>query len=163
LNELETILQLLANQEEDLRFRSFTADTALAIGTDIIATAREKAQSIAVDINVHGLQQFHFSMPGTTSENSDWIRRKSNVVIKLGHSSLFLHNYLKSIDKTIDEEYNLPSVNYAAEGGSFPIITSDEGIIGTITVSGLAGEEDHECVVAAIQKYLESTTTDVLS
>ena len=42
----------------------------------------------------------------------------------------------------------------AAHGGSFPIRIAGAGIIGTITVSGVPGRDDHGFVVAAIAAHL---------
>ena len=45
---------------------------------------------------------------------------------------------------------------YAAHGGSFPIILKGSGVVGTITVSGLAQEEDHLLVVNTLRDYLSA-------
>ena len=42
----------------------------------------------------------------------------------------------------------------AAHGGSFPIRVAGAGIIGSITVSGVPGRDDHGFVVAAIAQHL---------
>ncbi|MFW5807997.1 MAG: heme-binding protein, partial [Spirochaetota bacterium] len=53
-----------------------------------------------------------------------------------------------------EEKYLLPESEYAPHGGSFPILLRNTGIIGTVTVSGLAQEEDHDLVVEALSEYL---------
>jgi uncharacterized protein (UPF0303 family) len=53
---------------------------------------------------------------------------------------------------------NLPTFDpkdYAAHGGSFPIVVKGTGQVGTITVSGLAGVDDHALVVRALTWYLK--------
>ena len=61
---------------------------------------------------------------------------------------------LKSKGKRIEEAYLLSESDYAPHGGCFPIIVKDTGVIGTITVSGLAQEDDHKLVVQTIRNYL---------
>jgi uncharacterized protein (UPF0303 family) len=61
---------------------------------------------------------------------------------------------LKAKGKRIEEAYLLSESRYAPHGGCFPVIVKDTGVIGTITVSGLAQEDDHKLVVQAIREYL---------
>ena len=60
---------------------------------------------------------------------------------------------MTSQGKTL-EEAGLSSVDYGFSGGSFPIILESGICVGSITVSGLSGEEDHAVVVAALGKVL---------
>jgi uncharacterized protein (UPF0303 family) len=61
---------------------------------------------------------------------------------------------LKSKGKRIEEAFLIPESEYAAHGGCFPIIVKDTGVIGTITISGLAQEDDHKLAVQAIRDFL---------
>jgi uncharacterized protein (UPF0303 family) len=45
---------------------------------------------------------------------------------------------IASQGKTIQEMFLVSEDNYAAHGGAFPLIIKGVGIIGTVTVSGLA-------------------------
>ena len=53
--------------------------------------------------------------------------------------------------------YGLPAADYAAAGGSVPLLIAGMGMTGTITVSGLSEEEDHELVTGEILRYLKET------
>ena len=44
---------------------------------------------------------------------------------------------------------------YSGSGGSVPILISDTGIVGTVTVSGLRHDIDHAFVVEGLKKYRE--------
>jgi uncharacterized protein (UPF0303 family) len=45
-------------------------------------------------------------------------------------------------------------VDFAAHGGSFPIIVRGTGCIGAVTVSGLPQRDDHNLVVEALALLL---------
>jgi uncharacterized protein (UPF0303 family) len=76
------------------------------------------------------------------------------VVNRFGHSSFYMGISLKSKGQTIEEKYLIPSSEFAAHGGAFPLIIRGVGVVGTITVSGLPQEEDHELVVTTLRKFL---------
>ena len=65
---------------------------------------------------------------------------------------------LKSKGQTIEEKYLISSSEFAAHGGAFPLIIRDVGVVGTITVSGLPQEEDHELVVTTLRAFLAGKT-----
>ena len=58
----------------------------------------------------------------------------------------------------VKEKYLIPSSDYAAHGGAFPLIIRDVGVVGTITVSGLPQQEDHELVVTTLKQFLAKRT-----
>lgn len=154
MSEYDELLKQLVNEEKELQFREFTNETALEIGLKLIERAKEENKRIAVDITRFGHQLFHYSFTGTTPENDQWIIRKNRVVNRFGKSSLHLGTILRRDNTTIEERYHISSSEYAAIGGAFPIIIKNTGVIGTITVSGLPKNEDHELVAAVIKEQL---------
>ncbi len=154
--ELETMLATLKQQEEELQFTSFTNETALAVGMALLQEANKRGKSVAIDITRGGQQLFHFAMAGTSIDNGEWIKRKNRVVNRFGHSSYYMGMALRNAGQTMEEKYLLPSGQYAAHGGAFPLIIRDVGIVGTITVSGLPQQEDHELVVTTLKQFLAS-------
>ena len=50
---------------------------------------------------------------------------------------------------------DLPTHLYAAAGGGFPIRVTGVGVVGAVTVSGLAQEDDHALVVEALRTFLD--------
>ena len=150
----DAALAAIARQEQALQFDAFTNDTALQLGLKVIELAREKKQAVAVDITRNGSVLFYHGMHGTSSDHADWIRRKSNLVNRTGHSSFYIHTEVKNSGGDIDAIPTLDPREYAAHGGSFPLTIRGTGAVGTITVSGLPGFEDHALVVAALKSYL---------
>src|SRR5205823_2888552 len=129
-------IDVIKRQEQALQFASFDNDAALAIGNRIIEQAKEDKVAVTVDITVNRNPLFFHAMAGTSPNNIDWIRRKSNLVNRTGHASFFTH--IEAINNGQDFN-NLPTFDtkdFAAYGGSFPIILKCTGQIGTITVSG---------------------------
>jgi len=147
-------LQELENQEKELQFTEFTNETALAIGLFLIDKAKKENKKITIDVMRGNHQIFHYSFDGTTEENDQWVIRKNRVANKFQKSSLYIEYKLKSENTTLEQTHGLPFAEYAPCGGSFPIIEKGKGMIGTLTVSGLTGEEDHEMVVAGIRANL---------
>ncbi|GHO80810.1 UPF0303 protein [Ktedonobacter sp. SOSP1-85] len=152
----EALLRELRQQEEELQFTSFTNETALKLGLALYEAAKHKGKPVAIDIVRNGQQLFHLSMEGTANDNNEWILRKNRVVTRFGHSSFYIGTYLRSQSKSIEEKYLISEREYAAHGGSFPLIIKHVGIVGTITVSGLPQAEDHELVTSTIRSFLST-------
>ncbi len=142
-------------EEEELQFTKFNADVAWQLGSDLAARAKADKLSITIDISQGSHQLFHFSLPGTSADNDEWVKRKVRLVYRFGHSSLYMGELLRSKGKLLEEAYMVSELEYAAHGGCFPIIVSGTGMIGTITVSGLAQEDDHQLVVNILRDYLK--------
>lgn len=149
------MLKELVLEEKELQFTSFNEDTAWQIGSWLVEHATSKNLPITIDITRGEHQLFHASRPGTSVDNDEWVKRKVRLVYRFGHSSFYIGQLLKSNGKRIEDMYLLPESEYAPHGGCFPVIIKGTGVIGTITVSGLAQEDDHKLVVQAIRNYLD--------
>ncbi len=152
---MSEILDRLLGEEQELQFTSFNEDTAWQIGCWLVEYAVKNTLPITIDIRRGEQQLFHASRPGASADNDEWVKRKVRLVARFGHSSYYLGQLLKSEGKTIAEKFLLPESEYAPHGGCFPILLKGTGMVGTITVSGLAQAEDHKVVVAAISHYLQ--------
>ncbi|MFC5651326.1 heme-degrading domain-containing protein [Paenibacillus solisilvae] len=155
MSEYKAELERLLQQEDDLQFPEFTNHTAFQIGCRLIEKAVQESKSIAVTIVRDGEMLFHSKMEGTNAGNDSWIKRKSNVVHHFGHSSYYMHVLFKSNGSSI-ESSSLDSADYAAEGGAFPLILKNVGIVGTIAASGLPGDQDHQIIVSVLEEFLRS-------
>ena len=144
----------LAAEEEELQFPGFDNDDAWDLGSAIVAVARRDGAPVAVDISRHGHQLFHASLPGTSPDNDSWIQRKTRVVHRFGHSSLYVRQASIERGTTFEAEFGLDPVLYAAHGGAFPVVVRSVGPVGAVVVSGLPQLEDHRTVVAAIRAHL---------
>jgi uncharacterized protein (UPF0303 family) len=142
-------------EEEELQFTKFNSEVAWQIGSELAARAKSDNLPITVDITQGTHQLFHFSRPGTSADNDEWVKRKTRLVYRLGHSSLYVGELLRSKGKRLEEAYLISESEYAPHGGCFPIRIKGSGLIGTITVSGLTQEDDHKVVVDTLREYLK--------
>ncbi len=152
----QELLDKLLLQEKTLQFDEFSHDTAFQIAERVYRRAKEELWAVTVDISRFGQQLVHFAMPGTSRDNDDWIRRKCRVVERFSHSSYYMGVYYQSIGKTIETESFLDPREYIPFGGAFPIIIRNTGVIGTIAVSGLSQERDHDAVIDALREVLNT-------
>ena len=149
-NTLNTLLE----QEDELQFEVFNSEDALQLGLLIIKIAQEEIKKgIAVHIEKDAYPLFTHYMEGTSDNNLYWVNAKKNVVKKFANSSLYIGEMYKDQGTTFHEATSLTNLEYQAEGGSFPLIVRGQGRIGTVTVSGLTGEEDHALAVEGIKRY----------
>jgi endoglucanase len=155
LTKRKVDLATLLRQEQLLQFDSFGNDDALALGLKVIELARAAHKIVAVNITRDGTMLFFHGMQGTTADNANWIRRKSNLVNRTGHSSFYTHTEVRNEGGDYEALPELDMRDYAAHGGSFPLVVKGKGRIGTVTVTGLPGPEDHAMVVAALKAYLK--------
>lgn len=152
---MDKILEQLLLEEKQLQFANFNEDTAWKIGCWLVDYASQNELSITIDIQRGEHQLFHASLPGTSADNDEWVKRKVRLVNRMGHSSYYIGQFLKSKGKSIEEMFLLSESEFAPHGGCFPINITGTGAVGTITVSGLPQEDDHKVVVKAIKHHLE--------
>jgi uncharacterized protein (UPF0303 family) len=144
----------LAAQEDELQFATFTNDDAWELGTALVAAARRQQAPVAIDISRNHHQLFHAALPGATPDNDSWIERKTRVVNRFGHSTLYMRQASLERGATFEEQFGLDPQQYAAHGGAFPILVRGVGPVGVVVVSGLPQVEDHRLVVAALRARL---------
>ena len=151
---MDEILESLLKEEGELQFSRFNEDTAWQIGNRLVERATRENLTVTIDITRGEQQLFHAGRPGTSADNDEWVKRKVRLVYRFAHSSFYMGQLLKSMGKTIEEAFLIPESQYAPHGGCFPIIIKGTGMVGTITVSGLAQEHDHRLVVETIREHL---------
>jgi uncharacterized protein (UPF0303 family) len=107
-----------------------------------------------VSITRGGQRLFHAALEGTSPDNDDWVERKSRVVRRFGHSSLYMGTKARAAASTFEEQTGLDPAGYAAHGGSFPVTVRRVGVVGSVTVSGLPQLDDHSFVVDQLALFL---------
>lgn len=147
-------LAALLREEQQLQFDRFDDATARAVGAQLVARAEREHKTVTIQVTRGDTVLFKQAMPGASPDHADWIRRKNNLVGRTGHSSFYTHNEVRQGGGDHDALPGLDMRDYAAHGGAFPVIVRGQGVVGTVTVSGLPGPDDHALVVAALKDYL---------
>lgn len=147
-------LERVALQERELRLPRLDAQLAWELGLRLRTMAEERGLNVVIDVRKFGQPLFYAALEGTTPDNAEWVRRKSNVVARFHRSSYSVGLKLKVKNETLAEQQGLPLADYATHGGSFPLATAEAGVMGSVTVSGLAQRADHELVVEALCSLL---------
>ena len=158
--EIADLIARIEDQERRLTFPRFDNDDAWRLGTLLVELARARSAPVTIDITRNGQQLFHCALPGTTADNDAWIQRKVRTVNRYGHASYLVGLRFTAKGTTFEESSRLDPDTYAAHGGSFPIILTGTGPVGTVTVSGLPQGDDHELVVAALEAYLGGASAE---
>ena len=144
----------IIEQERSLVFERFDEAIAMAIGTSIWEHGRAGSLTLVADVRLWDRPLFYAALPGATADNAEWVRRKSNLVRRLHKST-----YRVVLERTFDERVFPPhraleTADYAIAGGGVPINVRGIGVVGSITVSGLAERDDHSVAVTAIARHL---------
>ena len=142
--------QIIARQEETLRYTEFTRDMALELGLKICELARQKYQKgAAIRIIEDNIVIFELKMPGTDAENDWWMGKKLATSRLTGVSSL--RAYVEAQAGLRQPEWEERSGNFAACGGCFPVFRADgKKHVHYVLVSGMEHREDHQIIADAM-------------
>lgn len=147
-------LDLIRQQEDELQFYLFSAETAWEVGNRLRDEALARGAAMTFEVQVAGRTLFYGQTGFAPADQMEWIRRKRNVVMRFARSSYAIGLDLQQQGKTIEEKYGLPVAEYATHGGGFPIVLRGTGCVGSVIASGLPQREDHAMVVNALAAVL---------
>lgn len=148
------LLDSLAGQEEALVFKAFNEITAIEVGEHLMRAARAGDLPVVINIRTPDRMLFHVALPGSSPDNDEWARRKSNVTLRFHKSSMRVGENYRLKGREVCVELGLDPIDYASHGGSFPVRVAGTGVVAAITVSGLASEDDHGLIVRVLEDYL---------
>ena len=142
--------EIIAKQEEILRYETFTRQMALELGLKILELAKaEYKQSAAIQIIEDGVVIFAYKMPGTDAENDWWMGKKLSTSRLTGTSSL--RACVDSYAGLREPEWNERIGNFAACGGCFPVFRKDgKKPVHYVLVSGMEHQDDHQIMADAM-------------
>lgn len=133
-------------QEQQLQFHEFSHELALKIGLKAVEKIQARQQKdIGIRIVYQGLLVFQYLM--NQKKEDQWLKRKENTVLTIGHASLYAHVVKEPYLHLAGDEH------YALGGGGFPIIENGE-VKGAICISGLEHTQDHALIVEILQEVI---------
>lgn len=157
--DIDKIFEQIMEQESTLVFDDFTNETALLLGNKLAEEVKHSSRPVAIRIYIGDIIVFQYSMQGKEEEHYNWIRRKRNLMKKIGHCSMygrlqwqFKNNYLDLFE---DRD------TYGFGCGAFPIIIKTKGMIGTIALSGLPDPQDHVIITNVLKDFLQVSCKEV--
>jgi uncharacterized protein (UPF0303 family) len=148
----DDLVASLEEQERRLQLDGFGPDDAWELGTLLVELARERGLAVTVDVRRPGHVLFHVALEGTTPDNDVWVERKVRVVERFHESSYLVGRRLAAKGRSLGPEQGVDPALFAAHGGAFPVRVRGVGVVGSVTVSGLAQADDHALVVEALER-----------
>ena len=147
-------LEIVAEQEEALRYTSFDREDALRLGLSIIELAKGKySDAVAIRIIEDGCTIFAYKRPGRTSENDWWMDRKLALSRLTGVSSM--RAFMEAEAGVRPAVWGERADNLALCGGCFPVHMRDGAPTWAhVLVSGLKHYDDHQIIADAMAEQL---------
>ena len=143
----------LVKEQAGLDLSAFDYAAAWILGLRLRDMAEERKLPVGIEVSHGATPVFCLLMPGATSDNLDWLRRKRAVALRFHHSSLYMRLLCESKSVDFHTRYRLPREDFAASGGGVPILVSGVGVVGAVAVSGLPDVEDHQLVIEALRSF----------
>lgn len=144
-------LEVLEEQERELRFEDFDAEAAFALGSAIkdLASDYDLGYVIQIVREADGYDLFRWGADGKRPANYDYADGKRRAALRLGHCSLWgwTTAQLEGSSEDLFAQGDMPVA------GAFPIRVGDEWVA-TVAVSGLHEGLDHELIVRGLEQVL---------
>lgn len=148
----QELLDVVMQEEAELRFTDFSNSQAYALGQCIVEHF-ETLGVASIEIFINGACKFSYFPDGTNPNNAIFLANKRHCVENKEMSSLGLFAWLQVNDRT-QNDVCMPASEYCVRGGSFPIRLQGGSVIGSVTVSALPHFDDHRLVVTSLRKFL---------
>ena len=145
---------MLINNEEIIVLDKFNAEFAFKIGSKLVEMSIREDLKLCIDIFANNKCVFHYCSDKCIPDNDNWLERKRNTVLYFQNSTRFMSNKLKGDQTLLRTKYCLDMSKYSIVSGGYPIYVKNAGFIGSICISGLKPEEDHELVVELLNSSL---------
>jgi len=144
-----TQTEIIGQEQRALLTHFDLADVDLLV-TSLRKLGLKDFDKVCILITINKREVYFHAGTQTTNENNLWIHKKANVVDTFDHSSLLEKAIYADHPADFYTDSGLSPQDYAIVGGGFPIGIQGTGIIGTLIVSGLTDEEDHDLAYRAL-------------
>ena len=154
----EELIEILYKQDEMLRFDTVSEAMLCEIGEKIAASAK----AVCILIRINGLEIYSRILPGAARNNRKWAERKGNMAEFSGKSSMLAALENRAKGRSVSD-LGLDSSGYVLEGGAFPVKLRSGLVIGSIAVSGMPSECDHQSICDAAASVLGISVPSIIS
>ena len=145
----------VAQQEKELRFDTFNSSVAWELGCFMVERVRKLGIDLAISIRkLNGNIVFQHVTDGTSMDNQLWMDRKFATVALLEKSS-YAAWIQSQISGKVVADHGVSDEDYVFCGGAFPIRLKTGELVGTVIVSNLPHEQDHQFVVDSLTEWLK--------
>lgn len=132
-----------------ITFEKFDNEDAYQIGCKLVEKVKnENLKNIRIRVVLGCDIVFQYLMNGKSGDT--WLNRKQNTVELFKQPS---YQVWQENETSHCYEQYVNDERYAICGGGYPIVV-DDNMIGSIIVSGLAHDEDHQIIVDVINEYM---------
>lgn len=158
--EIQTIIDTVKKQEQDLRFDHFTNEDAFELGKHMVEKIKADGIEMAVQIKkVNGNTLFSYFSQGTNLMNENWMKRKFKTVIMNEKSSYLIWAFNEMAGRGEDPIRDaalqgMDSKEYAICGGGFPIKLKTGEMVAVMLASNLPHMKDHQFIVDGLSSFL---------
>lgn len=152
-DNIEALMESIKAQETMHAFDKIDEDLAFQMGIYVIRRARELGKPVATRVTLNRRTLFAYSMAGTKPESDNWIRRKENLSYATNASSYYWECWCELGEHPF-EWRGMSYADYAPAGGCFPLCVKGVGMVGTLTISGMASHEDHALAFETVEKAI---------
>jgi uncharacterized protein (UPF0303 family) len=130
----------------------FDHDTAWQVGSALVERCRSAGLGVTIVIWLGEQRVFHAALPGTSADNDRWTERKAAIVRHFGLSTAEVNaRYAADDAEAFLRIFALPIERYFPGAGAVPLRVGGT-VVGVLAISGLAGEEDHDLAVDALER-----------
>lgn len=140
-------------EEETYQFYRFNAKMAFQIGCHAVKMIEENNLNVCIEIYAFSKTLFHYASDLSTVNNEEWIKKKRNSVLYFAHSTKFLNIKNNNDPTVLQKKYGLQLDQYCITMGGFPIRIKNCGVVGSICVSGMLPEQDHQFIIDLLDWY----------
>ncbi len=153
-NDIAALMERIKAQETRYEFDRIDEELAMRMGIYVVRRAKEMGKPVATRVTLNRRTLFAYSMPGTKPESDNWIRRKENMSYATNGSSYYWECWCELGEHPF-EWRGVTYADYAPAGGCFPLFMKGVGMVGTLTISGMASHEDHALAFETVEKAVK--------
>jgi uncharacterized protein (UPF0303 family) len=146
-------IAFITEQEQALVLPVLDEHIAFEIGGLVRERAVADGLALVCDVRTWDRQLYFTATPGTTADNSEWVRRKINVVRRF-HKASYRLLLERNHETLLPVSFGADPADYVLAGGGFPLRVDGAGVVGCVTISGLPGRVDHGVAVEALCRHL---------